>query len=159
VVRSLGTVPRFELTTHIAATPTRVFDACLDVEVHTASMAASGERALGAKNGSGHLALGDRVTFEAKHLGLKWRMTAHVSAYTRPEYFADEQERGPFKRWHHAHHFTPDGHGGTLMRDVVEFDAPLGPLGTLAEKLVLHRYMARLLERRNAYVKELVESG
>jgi ligand-binding SRPBCC domain-containing protein len=151
-------VPRFELTTRIAAPPARVFDACLDVEVHTASMASSGEQTVGGRR-SGHLVLGDRVTFQARHLGIRWRLTAHVSEYDRPEHFADVQERGPFKRWHHAHHFTPDGTGGTVMRDVVDFTAPLGPLGVFVERLVLHRYMIRLIESRNQYIKAVIESA
>lgn len=148
---------RFELTTRIAAPPARVFDACLDVEVHTASMAASGERAVG--TGSGGLGLGDRVTLQARHFGLRWSLTARVTAHERPAFFADEQERGPFRKWHHAHHFTSDGSEGTLMRDVVDLAAPLGLLGALAEKFVLHRYLVRLLERRNRYIKSIVEKA
>lgn len=150
-------MPHFELITRIAAPPERVFDACLDVEVHTASMAASGERALAGKN-AGHLKLGDLVTFQARHLGIRWTLAARVTEYDRPEHFIDEQERGPFKRWHHAHHFTSDGNGGTVMRDVVDFAAPLGPLGALVDRLVLHRYMISLIERRSHYIKTLLES-
>ena len=150
-------MPHFELTTRIAAPLERVFDACLDVEVHTGSMAQSGERTVGGKS-SGHLGLGDRVTFQARHLGIRWRLTARVIEIDRPEHFADEQEHGPFKRWRHAHHFTPDGNGGTVMRDVVDFASPIGPLGALVDKLVLHHYMISLIERRNQYIKALLES-
>ena len=142
---------RFELTTHVVAPPDRVFDACLDVGLHTASMADAGERAVGGV-ASGHLGLGDRVTFEARHLGIRWRMTARVTEFDRAAYFVDEQERGPFKRWHHAHHFASDGTGGTVMRDVVEFTAPCGPLGALVERLVLRGYMIRLIQSRNQYL-------
>lgn len=119
-------------------------------------MAGSDERAVGVR-GAGYLGLGDRVTFQARHFGMRWRLTAHVSEYDRPKYFADEQERGPFKRWHHAHHFAPDGNGGTVMRDVIDFAAPFGPLGALIDRLVLHRYMVRLIERRNQYIKKVAE--
>ena len=146
---------RFELTTHVAAPPERVFDACLEVDLHTASMAGSGERAVGGVT-SGRLGLGDRVTFEARHLGIRWRMTARVSEFDRPAYFADEQERGPFKRWHHAHHFASDGAGGTVMRDVVAFTAPCGPLGAFVERLVLRAYMIRLIQSRNRYLSSQV---
>jgi hypothetical protein len=40
-------MPRFEVVTPIAAPPQRVFDASLDVQVHTASMAGSAEDAVG----------------------------------------------------------------------------------------------------------------
>ena len=142
---------RFELATYVAAAPERVFDACLDIDLHTASMADSGERAVGGVT-SGRLGLGDRVTFEARHLGVRWRMTARVTEFDRPAYFVDEQEHGPFKRWHHAHYFAPDGAGGTVMRDTVEFVAPCGPLGALVERLVLRAHMIRLIQSRNEYL-------
>lgn len=126
--------------------------------MHAASMAGSGERAVGGVS-SGRLELGDRVTFQARHLGIRWRMTARVSEFDRPAYFVDEQERGPFSRWHHTHRFTSDGSGGTVMRDLVDFTCPCGPLGKLADRMVLHGYMRRLIERRNQYIKTVVEAA
>lgn len=148
---------RFEVVTAVAAPPRRVFDVSLDVEVHTGSMAASGERAVGGVT-AGRLRAGDTVTWQARHFGVRWRMTSRISAYDPPLHFVDEQVRGPFRRWRHAHHFEPDGRGGTLMRDVIEFAAPLGPLGTIAEFAVLDRYMPRLIALRNAHVKAVAEA-
>lgn len=81
----------------------------------------------------------------------------------RPSYFVDEQVSGPFRYWRHAHTFesTRDGEGGveaTLMKDIVEFAAPAGPLGILAEVLVLRRYMTKLILMRNAHIKRTIET-
>lgn len=149
---------RFEVTTGIAALPQRVFDLSLEVEVHTASMARSGERVVGGVT-AGRMRLGDTVTWEARHFGVRWRMTSRISACDPPGYFVDEQVAGPFARWHHAHHFEPDGHGGTLMRDVVDFAAPLGPLGIIAERTVLGRYMPRLIRVRNEHLRRAAEAS
>lgn len=148
---------RFEVVTGIAALPQRVFDVSLEVEVHTASMAGNAERAIDGVT-SGRLMLGDTVTWQARHFGLRWRMTSRITAFDPPGHFIDEQVAGPFKRWHHAHRFEPDGHGGTLMRDVVEFAAPLGALGTIAEIVVLNRYLPRLISSRNEHVKAVAET-
>ena len=43
------------------------------------------------------------------------------------------------------------------MRDCFTFEAPLGFLGTIAEKMVLASYMRRFLETRNARLKDLAE--
>lgn len=149
---------RFEVITGIAAPPRRVFDLSLDVGVHTASMAGSGERIVGGVS-SGRMGLGDTVTWQASHLGVRWRMTSRITALDPPDHFVDEQVAGPFRHWHHAHHFEPDGRGGTLMRDVVEFAAPLGPLGRLAERLVLDTYMARLIRQRNEHLRTAAEGS
>ncbi|MET8555107.1 SRPBCC family protein [Streptomyces sp. NPDC004959] len=149
---------RFALTTRIAAPPETVFDVSLDVNLHEASMAGSGERAVAGVT-FGAMGPGDTVTWRARHYGVRWQLTSRISAYERPGYFVDEQVRGPFARWHHAHHFAPDGEGGTVMRDAVDFAAPLGPLGRIAERLVLGRYMPRLIRVRNACVREAAERG
>lgn len=146
----------FEVITRIAASPRRVFDLSLDVGVHTASMAGSGERVVGGV-ASGRMRQGDTVTWRARHFGVWWRMTSMITAFDPPGHFVDEQVAGPFRRWRHAHHFEPDAGGGTVMRDVVEFAAPLGPLGRLAERLVLDRYMAELIRVRNEHVKAAAE--
>ncbi|MFF4601881.1 SRPBCC family protein [Streptomyces sp. NPDC001339] len=141
----------FEVVTAVAAPPDQVFAVCLDVESHTRSMSDSSERAVDGKT-RGELALGDTVTFQARHLGLTWRLKARITSYDRPRSFVDEQESGPFKLWRHAHHFEPDGAGGTIMRDVVDFASPLGPVGRLVDRLLLSRYMPHLIRVRNAYL-------
>lgn len=145
---------RFEVVIGIAAPPQRVFDLSLDVGVHTASMAASGERIVGGV-ASGRMRLGDTVTWQARHFGLSWRMTSRITAFDAPGYFVDEQVAGPFRYWRHEHHLEPDGRGGTVMRDVVEFAAPLGPLGRLAERVVLDRYLRRLIRIRNEHLRKV----
>ncbi|MDP5228003.1 MULTISPECIES: SRPBCC family protein [Arthrobacter] len=140
----------------IDAPPERIFGLSLDVDAHTGSMADSGERVVAGVS-SGRLAPGDTVTWQARHFGVRLRMTSHLPEYRAPSYFVDEQLSGPFKRWRHEHHFTDDD-GGTLMRDVITFAAPLGPLGRLAELAVLRWYMPRLIRQRNAYLKRVAES-
>lgn len=148
----------FEVVTPINASPRLVFDLSTDVDVHAASMAGSGERVVGGVT-TGRMGLGDTVTFEARHFGLRWRMTSRISVLERPDRFVDEQVSGPFKRWHHAHHFEPDGNGGTVMRDVVDFTAPLGLLGGAVESAVLDRYMHRLISARNQHLKATAEAA
>ncbi|MFI6803299.1 SRPBCC family protein [Streptosporangium canum] len=150
-------MPSFEIVTHVMAPPERVFDISLDVDVHAASMAGSSEEAVGGVT-AGKLKLGDTVTWRARHFGIRWRMTSTISAYDRPGYFVDEQVSGPFKRWYHAHYFRPYGHGGTVISDVVEFAAPLGPLGRIAEMLALLPYMPKLIRVRNQYIKQVAEA-
>ncbi|GGV70926.1 SRPBCC family protein [Streptomyces longisporoflavus] len=149
---------RFETITRIAASPATVFDLSLDVDLHTASMADSGERIVGGVR-AGRMALGDTVTWEARHFGVRWKMTSRISAYDRPGMFVDEQVAGPFKRWHHTHYFAPDGRGGTVMRDVIEFAAPFGLVGVGVETVALGRYMHKLIDMRNVHVREWAEAA
>jgi hypothetical protein len=45
------------------------------------------------------------------------------------------------------------------MSDIIDFAAPLGPLGRIAEILVLRRYMRRLIRVRNQHVKQVAETA
>lgn len=149
---------RFEVRTHIAAPPEQVFKASLSVETHTESMGKTAERAVGGVT-SGQMTLNDQVTWRARHFGVYWHLTSTISACEPSSFFVDEQVTGPFQRWRHTHHFADDGHGGTNMRDIVEFTAPAGLLGRIAETLVLKRYMRDLIESRNHYIKQTTESA
>lgn len=65
-------------------------------------------------------------------------------------------QRGPFAS-RHEHRFRAGMDGQTVMVDVVTYRLPLGALGRVADRLVVRRYLTRLLDARNAYIKELAE--
>ncbi len=62
-------------------------------------------------------------------------------------YFVDEQRLGPYRVWHHEHHFT-EVPGGIHMRDIVYYSVPFGPIGDLIEKLVVGRRVEAIFDFR-----------
>jgi ligand-binding SRPBCC domain-containing protein len=149
-------MPRIELTVHIEAPPERCFDLARSVEAHLHSASSTGERAVGGVT-AGLLGLGDEVTWEARHLGVRQRLTSRITRFDRPNHFRDSMVRGAFARFDHDHFFEATA-TGTLVRDLFDFAAPLGVLGRAAERLVLTAYMRRFLEERNRDLKRLAES-
>jgi ligand-binding SRPBCC domain-containing protein len=149
-------MPVIRLETYINASPERCFDLSLNVDVHRKSSAHTGERAVSGVT-SGQMVLGDTVTWEAVHFGIKQRLTSKITEYYRPYCFTDEMIQGVFKKIRHEHVFVARA-AGTLMIDIFVFHPPLGPLGWLADQLVLTRYMRNLLIIRNAYIKQLAEN-
>ncbi len=150
-------MPTIRLETYIHAPPERCFDLSLDVDLHAKSQACAHERPIAGVLAGG-MRLGDTVTWEAVHFGIKQHLTSQITAYERPSRFTDEMVAGIFQELHHTHDFVPQPHG-TLMIDVFTFRAPLGILGRLAETLFLTRYMTDLLLTRNRYLKQVAESG
>ena len=132
------------------------FDIARSVDAHLESARSTGERAVGGVT-SGLLNLGDEVTWRARHFGVTQDLTSRIVAFDRPHHFRDEMVRGAFRRIVHDHFFEPVP-GGTRMADVFDFTAPLGPLGTLVDKLVLTAYLRRFLENRAQALKHLAES-
>ena len=144
---------RIECETLIGAPPERCFDLSRSVELHLEAAASTGERAVGGVT-SGLLGAGDTVTWEARHLGRRWRLTVRIAAYDRPRFFRDEQVRGPFRRLAHDHLFEPSD-GGTRMRHVFEFASGF----PLLDRLVLAPHLRRFLRRRNELIKRTAEAA
>ncbi|MEG3636965.1 SRPBCC family protein [Micromonospora palythoicola] len=146
-----------EVVSVINAPPSVVFDLTLDVDVHSASLPASRETAT-TSTGRRQLALGDEVTFHARHFGLPWRMTSRIAAYERPYHFVDEQTRGPFRSLRHEHQFQDLDGGRTQMTDRMTITAPLGPLGAAVTWALVAPYLRRLLLQRAAHITYLAQA-
>jgi ligand-binding SRPBCC domain-containing protein len=75
--------------------------------------------------------------------------------------FCDVQLRGPFRTWRHCHTVTTatsptNGEPGTMLRDTVTYELPLGPLGRLANLLFVRRQLAGIFSFRQRRTLELL---
>ena len=151
-------MPVIEVKTQINAPRERVFDLARSIDAHMESTAGTGGQAVDGRV-TGLIEQGETVTWEAKHLGVRQRLKVVITDFQRPDHFADEMVFGAFKSMRHSHTFIELSDNETEMIDVLDFRAPLGPLGRLAEWLFLSRYMQRFLMKRNKVLKELAENG
>ncbi len=143
------------LETKIKAPILRCFDLSRSIDLHKISTAHTKETAIAGRT-KGLINLGEFVTWEAVHFGIKQRLTTKITKYESPVYFKDEQIKGVFKSMEHEHFFNESG-DNTLMKDVFTFKAPLGILGKLAEILFVKRYLRKLLVKRNTVIKDFAE--
>ncbi|MDQ2794022.1 MAG: SRPBCC family protein [Bacteroidota bacterium] len=148
---------RIELEMLVQAPPTACYALALNVQAHLESTRQTGERVLEGPT-SGQLQLGDVVTWEARHFGIRQRLTVRITAATPPYHFRDELVRGAFKTLRHDHYFEAV-EGGTRVRDVFEFSSPFGLVGRLVDKLFLQRYLTGFLRTRNAALKQSLEGA
>jgi ligand-binding SRPBCC domain-containing protein len=150
-------MPTIVLSTIINAPIQRCFDIARDIDIHVASTAHTGERAITGRT-SGLIELGESVTWRAKHFGIWQNLTSKITDFNSPFFFADELVEGAFKSFRHEHYFTRNGKQ-TVMQDVFMFESPLGILGKLANWLFLKKYMTGLLVKRNLVIKAEAETG
>jgi ligand-binding SRPBCC domain-containing protein len=143
-------VVRFDAQALLPVDPETAFDLSLSIDAHLQSFERSGERAVGGVTG-GAIGLGEFVTWRARHFGITWTMTSTITEWDRPRRFVDEQRKGPFRSFRHEHRFEPTDQGTRLL-DHVEFEAPFGLLGRAVERLVLARYLRRLIDVRNTFL-------
>lgn len=151
-------MPEIEIETRIRAPIERCFDLARDVEVHARSAAFSAERVVSPGRTAGLLELGDLVTFRGRHLGLTRTLTARVVELHRPDRFVDEMVAGSFESLRHVHEFEQDGEE-TVMKDTLRWRAPLGPLGRLADELILRRHLLRFLRKKQRALKAIAEAA
>jgi len=149
-------VPTIVIETLIQADAQRCFDLARDVEAHAATTSSTRERVVNTPRV--RLELGDEVTFEAAHLGVRWRLTSKITEYQPPRLFVDTMVQGPFQGFEHRHEFQPTL-TGTLMLDHFTYKAPLGILGQAAEFLFLTAYLERFLRSRANALKVMAEAS
>ena len=144
-----------EIVTRIAAPIELCFDLARDVDAHLRTSARTRERAVAGKT-SGLLELGDVVTFEAVHFGVRQRLTSKIVEVDRPRCFVDEMVKGAFKSLRHLHEFSTEG-AVTVMRDTLLWRSPFGLLGVFADKVFLKKYMRDFLTNKQQALKAYAE--
>ncbi len=149
-------MPVIKLETNIKAPIERVFDLARSIDLHQQSMGHTQERAVGGVT-TGLIDLGQTVTWEAVHFGIKQRLTSKITVCDRPTHLQDIMVDGAFKGFTHDHFLSETG-TGSLMKDIFDFSSPFGLLGAIADFLYLEKYMTGLLKKRNEVIKQAAES-
>ncbi len=149
-------MPIIKIEMKINAPIQRVFDLARCIDLHTESMSESKEKAIAGVT-KDLINKDETVTWEAVHFGIKQKLTSKITIFERPYHFRDSMVKGAFKRFDHDHFFeTKDSQ--TIMKDVFDYDSPLGFLGNIADALFLESYMTKLLQSRNQLIKAVAES-
>lgn len=86
--------------------------------------------------------------------GIKLDWMTEITAVSEGKYFIDEQKCGPFKIWHHEHHFEETS-AGVLMRDKLIYAMPFGIVGTLANNLIAGKKVKEIFRHREEVIKTL----
>ncbi|OLE12389.1 MAG: cell division protein [Acidobacteria bacterium 13_1_20CM_4_56_7] len=146
---------RLEFVTEIAAPLERCFDLARSIDLHTRSLSGTGELAIAGIT-SGLIGLGQQVTWRGRHFGFQMQHCSRITQYCRPAFFRDEMIKGQFRSFVHDHFFE-ERKTKTLMKDKVQLEAPLPPLGWIVERLLLRTYVHELLIIRNEHIRHAAE--
>ena len=93
-------------------------------------------------------------------LPLRGRWLSRITEFEWNHHFADVQDEGPFKSWHHLHQFESEskaGVAGTTIRDVIDYEIGFGVLGSLADALFVRRQMENTFAERQRRLPELLQ--
>ena len=90
-------------------------------------------------------------------LGIKMNWVTEITHVRDHAYFIDEQRFGPYALWHHQHHFE-EVDEGVLMRDILHYKVPYGPIGNIANALFVEGKVDEIFRYRFRVVDELFPS-
>jgi ligand-binding SRPBCC domain-containing protein len=150
-------MPLIKLETTINAAIEVCFDLSRSIDLHKISTAKTNETAIDGIT-KGLINYNESVTWQAKHFGIRQKLTSKIAAYNRPFHFCDEQIKGAFKKIKHDHYFV-EKDNMVLMTDDFLFESPFGIAGHVFNKLFLTQYLKRFLIERNQIIKDYAETG
>ena len=87
-------------------------------------------------------------------LGIKLNWMTEITQVKEEKYFIDEQRFGPYKFWHHQHHFRAIA-GGVEMDDILTYGLPLGIFGQAANALFVANKLQEIFSFRKKKVTEI----
>lgn len=98
---------------------------------------------------------GQVMTYTVKPLlGIPLAWMTEITHVEPLKYFVDEQRKGPYKLWHHQHHFKSI-EGGVEMIDLVHYRLPFGPIGNIANSLLVKKELEKIFIYRYQKIIDL----
>jgi len=98
-----------------------------------------------------------RYRLRLRGIPIGWR--TRIEEWDPPHGFVDRQLRGPYGLWHHTHTFEAIGESRTRMVDIVRYGHRFGPLGTVAEHLLVRRDIERIFDFRRDSIAAQITKG
>lgn len=87
-------------------------------------------------------------------LGIPLYWMTEITHVRDKVFFIDEQRFGPYRFWHHQHHFK-ETENGVEMTDVLHYKVPLYGLGKLANKMFVESQVNKIFDYRFKKVEEM----
>ncbi|MBN2648459.1 MAG: SRPBCC family protein [Prolixibacteraceae bacterium] len=89
-------------------------------------------------------------------LNIPMNWITEITHIKEKDFFVDEQRVGPYKIWHHEHHFEAV-EKGVLMTDILHYDIGMSFLGWFAGVLFVHRKVKNIFEFRHKELERIFE--
>jgi ligand-binding SRPBCC domain-containing protein len=103
----------------------------------------------------GKMYAGQVLTYNVSPIaGIKMSWATEILQVNAPHHFIDDQLTGPYKIWHHQHHFRPI-EGGTEIKDIVHYALPWYALGALGHSLIVKPKLREIFDYRIRRVEEI----
>jgi ligand-binding SRPBCC domain-containing protein len=82
---------------------------------------------------------------------LRMEWITEITHISRPNYFIDNQLKGPYVLWHHQHHFEVVTEG-VKMTDIVTYTLPMGKVGDFFAGWFIRKKIQSIFEFRQKVI-------
>ena len=87
-------------------------------------------------------------------LGIPSNWVTEITQVKEKNFFIDEQRFGPYKFWHHQHHFR-ESDKGIEMEDIVTYALPFDPLSRSVNNLLVGKKVKEIFDYREKVLSKL----
>jgi ligand-binding SRPBCC domain-containing protein len=146
-------VPTFEAAAEFACPPAKLFDFL--ARPANLPKVSPPELHLRLEEAPEQIAVGSRLTIEARHLGIRQRLTTVVVALEPDRLIVDEQVEGPFRKYRHERRLK-EIPGGVVLTEHIEYEPPGGMIGLLVTKSRIEKYIVEMHDYRTRAMQALL---
>lgn len=100
------------------------------------------------------MVVGTLIAYKLRIRGVAVGWITRIDAVEPDRMFVDRQLSGPYRMWVHRHEFEADG-DGTIIRDRIHYQLPLGLLGAFAHIAFVRRDIERIFAHRRAVIEQI----
>lgn len=91
---------------------------------------------------------GSEIVYRLKLFGVPIRWRTRIARWSPGQGFVDTQLSGPYRLWWHEHEFESLDDGSVQMVDRVFYRVPFGPIGSIANKVMVEPLLRRIFAWR-----------
>lgn len=107
---------------------------------------------------NGEIYPGMIITYELNIISFfKSVWATEITHVNKPRFFVDEQKVGPYSFWHHKHFFKQVD-SGTVVKDIVHYSLPFGPLGKLLNRYYIKQNLDDIFDYRETVLDRIFSS-
>ncbi len=89
-------------------------------------------------------------------LGIPSNWVTEITTVKEKSFFIDEQRFGPYKFWHHQHHFK-EMNDGIEMEDIITYALPADPFSRPINSLFVGKKVKEIFEFRKEVLKTFLK--
>jgi len=92
---------------------------------------------------------GKIITFSTKITPFyRTNIISEITKVSNEKYFIDQQISGPYKIWHHEHHFKKTKNNTTIVTEKIKYKLHLHPFSQIIHKLLVKKKLINVFKYR-----------